>query len=153
MEIPEEELKNIKSWHLYLRIAYVLAAALLAAAACLMLETQPAAGIAFFSVYVFCFSLLIAAFELHLSMVARVIAQNFGFMYSFSGRWIFLLFVGFMAFSLGDIGKSNLKVFHTAGIVCNMECSIRQAALVFFYHTLCNIISITYNHHTDITLF
>ena len=81
-----------------------------------MLETQPAAGLAFFSIYVFMFSLLIFAFELHLSMIARMLATNFGFMYSLLGRWIFLLFVGFMSFSLGDVGIAAMCFLYVCGL-------------------------------------
>lgn len=49
-------------------------------------------------------------------MVARTIAVNFGFMYTLSGRLIFLLFVGFMVFSLGTIGIVAMCVLYAVGL-------------------------------------
>jgi hypothetical protein len=49
--------------------------------------------------------------------VAKFIANNFGFMYTLPGRWAFLLFVGFMAFSLGTIGIAAMCWLYVIGLV------------------------------------
>jgi hypothetical protein len=39
-----------------------------------------------------------------------MIAMNFGFLYTFVGRFVFILFVGFMSFSLGLYGQIAMAV-------------------------------------------
>lgn len=99
-EIDPDTLRRMKNWHLLLRLSYMSAAILMAAASVISLEIQPDVGLAFFAVYVFVFSILIFCFEVNLSICARPLAINFGFLYTPIGRCIFLLFVSFMVFSL-----------------------------------------------------
>ena len=49
-------------------------------------------------------------------MVASAIAVNFGFMYTLTGRIVFLLFVGFMSFSLGTLGIVAMAALYAVGI-------------------------------------
>ena len=49
-------------------------------------------------------------------MVSRLLAINFGFLYTLSGRWTFLLFVGFMSFSLGNIGIAAMCALYVVGL-------------------------------------
>jgi hypothetical protein len=49
-------------------------------------------------------------------MVSRGIAENFGFMYTLSGRSIFLLFVGFMSYSLSTLGIVAMCVLYAVGL-------------------------------------
>lgn len=49
-------------------------------------------------------------------MVASAIAVNFGFMYSLTGRWLFLLFVGFMSFSLSTLGIVAMCFLYAVGL-------------------------------------
>lgn len=49
-------------------------------------------------------------------MIAQSIAVNFGFMYTLAGRLIFLLFVGFMVFSLSTIGIVAMCALYVVGI-------------------------------------
>jgi len=100
VQIDEVTLRRMKNWHLLLRLSYMSAAILMAAASVLSLEVQPDVGLAFFAVYVFVFSILIFCFEVNLSICARPLSINFGFMYTLPGRVIFLLFVAFMIYSL-----------------------------------------------------
>jgi len=100
MEIDEQTLRRMKNWHLMLRLSYMAAAILMAAAAVISLEIQSDVGLAFFAVYVFAFSILIFCFEVNLSICSRPLAVNFGFLYTLPGRLLFLLFVAFMIFSL-----------------------------------------------------
>jgi hypothetical protein len=48
--------------------------------------------------------------------VSRLIAVNFGFMYTLSGRMTFLLFVGFMSFSLSNIGIFAMAFLYACGL-------------------------------------
>ena len=47
-----------------------------------------------------------------LQAISRMIAVNFGFMYTLSGRFIFLILVGFMAFLLSLFGKIAMGVLY-----------------------------------------
>ncbi len=49
-------------------------------------------------------------------MVSRLLAINFGFLYNLGGRWIFLLFVGFMSFSLSTIGIAAMCFLYVVGL-------------------------------------
>mmetsp|Transcript_25997 Transcript_25997/g.43840 ORF Transcript_25997/g.43840 Transcript_25997/m.43840 type:complete len:227 (+) Transcript_25997:22-702(+) len=118
-DVPEEvdvdpvELKSMEFYHRILRGSFMAISILMAAAACLKIES---AGIAtvFIALYVFAFSILICCFELSLSFVSRWIAMNFGFLYSFSGRIAFLTFVAVMCFSLGIFGKVVMALVFAA---------------------------------------
>lgn len=104
-ECDPELLRDMKRWHLYLRIAYMIAAIILGLAGGLELASSPGLGQFFFAFYVLFFSLLICCFEVGLDSISRLIAINFGFLYTVVGKVAFLLFVGFMSFSLGLCGK------------------------------------------------
>jgi len=55
--------------------------------------------------YVVVFSCLLCCFETHLKAVSKVIALNFGFMYSAKSRSAFMIFVGTILFSFSLFGK------------------------------------------------
>lgn len=76
--IEEQTLKAMQNWHLALRIVYILAAAFLATAAALSLQTQKDIGLIFFAFYVFFFSVILCCFEFALH-VSAVIAFFFFF--------------------------------------------------------------------------
>lgn len=44
--------------------------------------------------------------------MAKLIAVNFGFMYTMVGRMVFLLFVGFMSFSLKLFGQLAMAILY-----------------------------------------
>jgi hypothetical protein len=98
-----EELKEIKRFHLYLRIAYMITAIIMALASVLTLQKCSVAT-AFICLYVFFFSLLIFCFEVGLKAIASMIASNFGFMYSFAGRVVLVVVICGMLGSLGTWG-------------------------------------------------
>ena len=100
--LSPEELERGRRYHLYMRVANVVLTSLMCAAAGIQLVNADLAG-AVICVYVFFFGLLICCFEAHLRAVARVIADNFGFMYDSKGRFLFMVFVGILCF--------NLKIF------------------------------------------
>jgi hypothetical protein len=121
-ECDPEILRDMKRWHLGLRIAYMIAAVLLGLAGGLELSHTPSLGTFFFCFYVMFFALIICCFEIGLDVsylrfsyvgssywdvqaISRIIAINFGFLYTVPGKMAFLLFVGFMSFSLGLVGQ------------------------------------------------
>jgi hypothetical protein len=57
------------------------------------------------SCYVVVFACLLCCFESGLQVVLRVIAMNFGFMYSAKARSMFMIFVGTILFSFSLFGK------------------------------------------------
>lgn len=88
----EEEIKKIKKYHLFLRIAYMASAFMMSVGAVLSLN---GAGIstAFIAFYVLFFAVLIFCFECGLKAVSTIIARNFGFMYSMAGRLVMLIVI------------------------------------------------------------
>jgi hypothetical protein len=68
--VEEQTLKSMQNWHLALRVAYIAAAAFLATAAALSLQSQKDIGLIFFAFYVFFFALMLCCFEfaLHVSI-------------------------------------------------------------------------------------
>jgi len=106
----------MQRWHLILRVSYFASAALLGLAGGLLLSKSPTIGQFFFAVYVMWFALLICCFEIGLSCVARLIAINFGFLYTMPGKLAFLLFVGFMSFSLELVGQIAMAVLYACYI-------------------------------------
>jgi len=115
--IEEQTLKDMQRWHLALRLLYMSAAILMAAAAVLAFENANSnIGVAFFAIYTIFFSVMICCFEFALNAVARLIAVNFGFMYSLLGRLLFLLFVGFMSFQLSLFGKIAMGILYGVGL-------------------------------------
>jgi hypothetical protein len=113
LDIEPMELQRMEFYSRILRGSFMAISILMATAACLKLQS---AGIAtlFISLYVFVFSILICCFELALSFVSRWIAMNFGFLYSFTGRILFLTFVAVMCFSLGIFGKIVMVLIFAA---------------------------------------
>lgn len=114
--IEEATLKAMQNWHLALRLSYMAASSFMAIAAGLSLQSQKNLGLIFFALYVLFFSTMIWCFEFNLQMVASAIAVNFGFMYSLTGRWLFLLFVGFMSFSLSTLGIVAMCFLYAVGL-------------------------------------
>ena len=121
--IDESRKTQLEQAHTYLRVLYIIAAILLGVAAALSFVGQKDVGLYFFAIYVFFFAILICCYELGFSFTARFIAVNFGFLYSLTGRMIFLLFVGFMSFALGqstppnDWGYAAMGVLYLVGLV------------------------------------
>lgn len=104
LDIDPDEVERMEKFHRILRVGFMAISILMATAACLKLESTGIATV-FIALYVFVFSILICCFELSLSPISRWIAMNFGFLYSFTGRILFLSFVAIMCYSLGIFGK------------------------------------------------
>jgi hypothetical protein len=102
--ISPEELKKIQMWGLILRVSYMCASILMAAAAALAIQNG-GLSIVFIALYVFFFAIIICCFEVALNVVALWIAQNFGFMYTLLGRILFIVFVASLCYNLKLFGK------------------------------------------------
>jgi hypothetical protein len=118
-----EELKEMKKWHNILRCLYIIAAIFLSVIAGVTLAAgTTAVSKIFFCFYILFFCTIMCCFEVALQVfsnsvpivllrvlvlqaVTKLIATNFGFLYTFSGRCAFILFLGFMSFSLSLWGK------------------------------------------------
>ena len=48
--------------------------------------------------------------------ISSTIAVNFGFLYTLTGRMIFLLFVGIMSYSLSIFGKAAMAILFLVGL-------------------------------------
>ena len=116
-DIPPEDIEKMKKFHLGLRISYVLASALVITAAVLALEKEPTLGAALLSLYGIAFALLMIGFEVQWSAIGSFLAANFGFLYSIIGRWIFLLFVGFMMYQVSVVGKIAMGLLYFVGLL------------------------------------
>ena len=66
--IEKEVLDQMRKWHIALRVAYMIAAILMATAAVLSLNGQDDIGLAFFAIYVLFFSFIICCFEFALDV-------------------------------------------------------------------------------------
>ena len=110
------ELKEIERWAKRLRVAYMSISAVMALAAFMSLGSDDL-GVMFMALYVWFFALLIFCSELALRGVAKLIAQNFGFMYNPAGRIIFFLFIAVMCYELGLLGKIVMGMLTAASIV------------------------------------
>jgi hypothetical protein len=55
--------------------------------------------------YVAVFACLLCCFETHIKQVSKLIASNFGFMYSAKSRAVFMVFVGTLMFSFNLVGQ------------------------------------------------
>ena len=109
----------------------MLASALVITAAVLALEKEPTLGAALLSLYGIAFALLMIGFEVQWSAIGSFLAANFGFLYSIIGRWIFLLFVGFMMYQVSVVGKiamgSVLRGTHLI-LICRFPTSLNTSA-------------------------
>ena len=128
----------MKKAHMATRVLYMTACILMGAAAGLALapassgtSSSTVAGstntinnggtvnisTAFFAIYVLLFCLLICCFETGLNAFSNILAINFGFLYGRVGRLVFLLFVGFMSFSLSPFGIAAMAYLYLVGCI------------------------------------
>jgi hypothetical protein len=109
LQISPEELGQLEKWNLILRVSYMAMSILMAAGSFLSLDDS-SLGTVFVALYVFAFAVIICCFELALKGIAFYIAENFGFLYTKSGRLLFMVFVAVMCFDLGTIGKVSMAL-------------------------------------------
>ena len=147
LDLDPELMKRMRFYHTILRVAYMVAAIVMSAAAALSLIAQTNVSAAFFAIYVLFFCLIMCCFEVGLNVslkhlhtflailtpdsltlssfflcffsqfISSFIAINFGFLYTLTGRIIFLLFVGFMSYSLSIFGKAAMALLYLVGFI------------------------------------
>ena len=103
LNLTPEEIKEIKKYNYILRISFIICASLMILVAILNITTI-SLSVLFIAFYVFFFGVIICCYELALSGISRWIAENFGFMYTKIGRFLFILFVSFLCYDLGLFG-------------------------------------------------
>jgi COPI associated protein len=92
--------------------------------ALLSLLTTTSATTGVLACYIMAFSCLLCCFETHLKQVSKVIAVNFGFLYSGYSRAAFLFFVSTIMFSLSLFGKL-IGLFMMANALFNIFVLIK----------------------------
>eukprot|EP01038_Epipyxis_sp_PR26KG_P011475 gene11475-15369_t len=90
---------------LYTRVANLLLSIAMIIVSLLSLLTTQNATTGVLACYVVVFSCLLCCFETHLKQISKIIALNFGFMYSAKSRSLFMIFVGTILFSFSLFGK------------------------------------------------
>ena len=116
MNISEADLKVIRRVNWGLRVLNMCVAVFLAYTAAESLSSSDPSTV-FIAAYVFFFSALMCCFEVALKGVASTIARNFGFLYSVTGRTIFLCFVAGMCYKLSTNGIVSMSLIAFAWVV------------------------------------
>lgn len=78
----------------YTRIINLILSVCMIVVSLLAMLTTQSATTGVLACYLIIFACLLCCFETHLKQVSKIIALNFGFMYSARARSIFMLFVG-----------------------------------------------------------
>ena len=90
---------------MYTRIANLILSVCMMIASLLSLLTTTSATTGILGCYVVVFSCLLCCYETHLKQVSKLIALNFGFLFSAKSRCIFMIFVGTIMFSFSLFGQ------------------------------------------------
>ena len=98
------DVQQMKKFHTFLRVGFIVTSIMMALAASLTLQSGTNASTAFIAFYVFFFAVVMFCFECGLKSVAKLISSNFGFMYTLSGRFLFLCIVSGMCIKLSTVG-------------------------------------------------
>jgi len=104
---PREK-KHLSQFHHFLRLANmvcVFGTAFTAVWCLLGRMGQPDMAKGTLAVYVFFFSTLLCFFELQLKILIRLIGENFGFLFTAFGRFLFFGCLGMLVLPLGFLGK------------------------------------------------
>lgn len=89
-EMPNEVPRMI----LYTRIINLVLSVCMVTVSLLAMLTTESATTGVLAAYLIVFACLLCCFETHLKQVSKIIALNFGFMYSARARSVFMLFLG-----------------------------------------------------------
>jgi len=96
---------NIPRLILYTRISNLILSVCMILTSLLALLTTQSMTTGVLSCYVVVFACLLCCFETHLKQISKLIAMNFGFMYSAKSRSAFMMFIGTIMFSFSLFGK------------------------------------------------
>jgi hypothetical protein len=114
IDLDPKELAEIETWIAYLKNLYIGVGILMLIAGIFSLGTNNLATL-FLAFYVSFFGLLIVCVEIALKIVARLIAENFGFLYNPVMRFLFLFLNMVLCYELGLIGKIAVCVLAFTG--------------------------------------
>jgi hypothetical protein len=92
--VPPEVSKEVPRMILYTRIINLILSVCMIIVSILSLFTTQSATTGVLACYLVVFACLLCCFETHLKQVSKIIALNFGFMYSAKARSVFMLFLG-----------------------------------------------------------
>jgi hypothetical protein len=92
--IPEELDAAVPRIIFYTRMINLILSVCMILASLLSLLTTDNATTGVLACYVMIFACLLCAFETHLKQITKVIALNFGFLYSAKSRGVFMIFIG-----------------------------------------------------------
>ena len=104
----DEDLAQMKKYHLGLRVLFIMSSIMMAAGAVTTWQSGTNMASAFICVYIFFFAILVCCFECGLKVVAQMIAANFGFMYTLVGRFLFMMIIAGMLVRLNSVGKAAI---------------------------------------------
>lgn len=90
---------------LYTRVINLVLSICMMIASLLSLLTTTTMTTGVLGCYVVVFSCLLCCYETHLKQVSKLIATNFGFLYSAKSRCVFMMFIGTIMFSFSLFGK------------------------------------------------
>jgi hypothetical protein len=114
IDLDPKELEEIEIWIGKLKNLYLGVGILMLIAGIFSLGTNNLATL-FLAFYVSFFGILIVCVEVALKAVARVIAENFGFLYNPVMRFLFLFLNMVLCYELGLIGKIAVCVLAFTG--------------------------------------
>ena len=90
---------------LYTRILNLVLSVGMLLASLLSLLTTTDATTGVLACYTLIFACLLCCYETHLKQISKLIAKNFGFLYSAKSRCMFMVFIGTIMFSFSLFGK------------------------------------------------
>lgn len=101
--LPTQE--DVPRMILYTRVLNLALSVGMLIASLLSLLTTTDATTGVLACYTLIFGCLLCCYETHLKQVSKLIAKNFGFLYSAKSRCLFMVFIGSIMFSFSLFGK------------------------------------------------
>lgn len=119
LDVDEKELGRIRYWARILRISMLAICTLMMITAFYNFLSFSAANLStsFLAAYLFVFATLLCCYECGLRMISVQLVQNFGFLYNPFGRFVFIMFVGFICFDMSTMGIVCFTFLLLYGIV------------------------------------
>jgi hypothetical protein len=118
LDVDEKELAEIRKWSRLLKIGMLIIATLMVFTAYSNIGSSAVSlANAFLAIYLLFFSCLICCFEIAFKRVTVLLVQNFGFLYSAGGRFLFLSFVAVLCYGLSTLGKIVFALIIAFGFV------------------------------------
>ena len=125
-----EERSSLSKSHWILRSMYMITAVLLAACAAIAIQSSNSSssssssglstgsissssssiGTIFIAIYVFMFAIMLCCFEVGLSVIAKCMSENMGFLYTISGRTVFMCLIAGMCAKLYIFGYIMIAI-------------------------------------------